>query len=146
MKPLINKSWQLCVVTAINILYTCRYMYMYMHKQSMNHIYVCIIMHVWLYVLHRWYVVQISKPSNPGSSFRFFSKAARQNPERRAWVRGYQLEASAGDSLWVLNQEHINSPPTVVQPLTERTHQFQASVLILQLLHIVYLLFLVLVA
>ena len=27
--------------------------------------------------------------SNPGSPFRIFSKAARQNPEWRAWVRGY---------------------------------------------------------
>ena len=34
--------------------------------------------------------------SNPGSPFRilsrrFFSKAARQNPERIAWVRGYYV-------------------------------------------------------
>ena len=50
-------------------------MYMYMHKQSMNHIYVCIMMHVWLYVLHCWYVVQISKPLNPGSSFRILSRS-----------------------------------------------------------------------
>ena len=34
---------------------------------------------------------------NPGFPSRFFSKTARQNPERKAWVRGYHKTATMLD-------------------------------------------------